>query len=309
MRLLLISMLLSFVLTNCPTEEDTDLVEMQATVTPEEAGEVNPPEGTYILGREINVVTTPASDRWEFTGWSGDTTAQDDSLTFAITEDMTLVANYEIPSDAEATLIATSQPEEGGTVDPDSSTYEFGSTAEVEAIPNEGWKFDSWSGDTTASNNPLTITMESDYDLVANFIQEPQSFSNQITVSDGVNSKDLVFGMHPDATAGFDDGIDAELPNVAPPDGAFYRRFNIPDYALSEDYRAVQDEQTVWEMEFSPDEGQSITLSWDFSESNHVGSLTLTDDPEEPTFETDMKDATSYDVSDSSVNILYIVSN
>lgn len=234
MRLLLISMLLSFVLTNCPTEEDTDLVEMQASVNPEEAGEVNPPQGTYIVDREITVTTSPSDSQWQFTGWSGDTTGQEDSLTFAIDRDMDLVANYEIPA---------------------------------------------------------------------------ESFSNQVTVSDGINSRNLVFGMHPDATAGFDNGIDMELPNVRPPDGAFYRRFNIPDYALREDFRAVQEGQTVWELEFAPDEGQSITINWDFSETAHIGTLTLTDDPENPTFELDMKSNSSYDVTDTSVNTLYIVSN
>lgn len=234
MRILLISMLLSFVLTNCPTQEDTDLVEMQAAVNPEEAGEVNPPIGTYISGREITVVTIPANEQWEFTGWTGDTTAQEDSLTFEITENMELTANYEVPA---------------------------------------------------------------------------QAFSNQITVTDGNNSKELVFGMHSDATAGFDDGIDAELPQITPPEGAFYRRFNIPDYALRDDYRAIQAQQTVWEMEFAPDEGQTVTLSWDFSESAHIGSLTLTDDPEESTFEIDMKEESSYSVSETSTTILYIVSN
>ena len=210
------------------------MVEMQASVNPEEAGEVNPPIGTYIAGKEITVTTQPVDSQWQFTGWSGDTTAQKDSITFAITKNTNLTANYRIPAKA---------------------------------------------------------------------------FSNKVTVTDGLNSKQLVFGMNTDATAGFDSGIDVELPNVTPPDGAFYRRFNIPDYALSEDYRAVQEEQTVWEIEFAPQEGQSITLSWDFTGTTHVGTLTLTDDPTNPTFEVDMKANTTYDVTDTSVNTLYIVSN
>jgi uncharacterized repeat protein (TIGR02543 family) len=232
MRLLLISFLLSFMLTNCPTVEDTDIVEMQATVNPEEAGEVNPPTGSYITGKEIIITTSPAGSQWQFTGWTGDTTAQEDSLTFAITRNMNLVANYELP----------------------------------------------------------------------------KAFSEQITLADGINSKTLTFGMHPDATAGFDSNIDTELPNMAPP-GGFYRRFNIPDYALSEDFRAVQAQQTVWEMEFSSQEGQNITLSWDLSGTAHVGTLVLTDDPQNPAFELDMKTNNSYEVTDTSINTLYIISN
>lgn len=234
MRLLLISMLLSFILTNCPTRENSDFVEMQASVNPEVAGEVNPPVGTYMAGKEITIVTSPADSQWQFVGWSGDTTASNDSLSFAITRDMDLTANYRVPVKA---------------------------------------------------------------------------FSNRVTVSDSTNSKTLTFGMHPDATAGFDSGIDAELPNIQPPQGSFYRRFNIPDYALSEDYREITKEQTIWEMEFAPDEGENITLNWDFSGTAHVGSLVLTDDPTNPTFELDMKANNSYEVTDTSINLLYIISN
>lgn len=530
MRILLIPLLLSFILTNCPTEEDTDLVEMQASVNPEEAGQVNPPEGTYVVGREIAISTKPADEQWQFIGWSGDTTAQGDTLTFEITSDMQLVANYEIPTDPQYMLLASAQPQEAGTVDPDSGQYNLGKSVDVEALPNDGWEFTSWDGDTTvaenpitvemdkdyelianfqelppgtfslttrieptesgtvepsegtfeegtvveiealsndgweftdwsgdttasqnplsiemnkdynlvanfqelppetftlstgaqpteggtvdpaegtyedgtelsvqalpndgwrfvewsgdttvtgnplaivmdknysltanfeqlpvlttnvnpteagsvepqsgtfeynstvdveaipaegwefvewsgdvnATSNPLSITMDQDYSLTANFNELPQSFSNQITVSDGTNSKSLIFGMDAAATQGFDQGIDEELPYVTPPDGAYYRRFVIPDYALRADYRAIQEQETVWEMEFAPDEGQAITLSWDFSNSNHVGTLELTDDPTNPTFQVDMKSSTSYEVTDHSVGTLYIISN
>ena len=61
-------------------------------------------------------------------------------------------------------------------------------------------------------------------------------------------------------------------------------------------------------LEFAPEEGNSLTLEWDFSEISHVGSLTLVDDPENPSLELDMKSNTSHSVS-SSTSVLYIVSN
>lgn len=308
MRLLLISFLLSFMLTNCPTVEDTDIVEVQATVNPEEAGEVNPPTGSYITGKEIIITTSPAGSQWQFTGWTGDTTAQEDSLTFAITRNMNLVANYEIPEDAQYQLVTGAVPEAGGIIEPASGMFDSGVTLEVSAIPQDGWEFVEWSGDTSFTGNPLQVTMNRDYNLTAHFNELPKAFSEQITVADGINSKTLTFGMHPDATAGFDSNIDTELPNMAPP-GGFYRRFNIPDFALSEDFRAIQAQQTVWEMEFSSQEGQNITLSWDLSGTAHVGTLVLTDDPQNPAFELDMKTNNSYEVTDTSINTLYIISN
>ena len=233
MRLLLTFLLLSFILTNCPTDT-TESVDMTASVSPEEAGIVNPPQGTYLNGKEISVVTEPSSGEWEFTGWTGDTTASDDSLTFTITRDMDLVANYETSSNAS-------------------------------------------------------------------------SFTNQLSVTDGDDTVDRFFGMQSGATAGFDDNIDRELP-PPPPDG-FHAHFNIPDTSLAEDYRAISESRTVWELDFQPDAGQTITLNWDFSNTEHLGSLTLTDDLQNPSIQIDMKSQNSYQVSDTSVQILYIISN
>lgn len=235
MRLLLISLLLSFMLTNCPSESDTELVDMTATVSPEEAGSVNPPEGTYFSGREITVEAVAADSQWVFTGWTGDTTASDDSLTFSITRDMSLIANYEIPI-------------------------------------------------------------------------ENQAFTHSITVTDGLNSKDVLFGMKEGATSGYDSELEGEPLPPRPPEGSFYRRFNIPNYGLQEDYRAISSETTIWELEVAPDAGRTITLNWDFSETSHIGTLTLTDDPENPSFEVDMKAQNSHSLSRESASVVYIIS-
>lgn len=71
-------------------------------------------------------------------------------------------------------------------------------------------------------------------------------------------------------------------------------------------------EETVqWNVEFKPEEGQGpITLTWDFSNTGHVGMLVLTNDPSNLSFEVDrMKSQSSYEVSDSSVQTFYIISN
>lgn len=451
MRFLLVSVLFSLLLTNCPTE-NSQLVEMTASVSPEDAGEVNPPEGTYLPGKEITIETNAFDDQWEFTGWTGDTTASDDSLTFVITRDMNLVANYEIPSDAQPVLSTTVAPQNSGTVDPQGGTYEFGDSVDVEATPAagfqfvewsgdtsstdnpltlamnknyeitanfvdkpkltatpdpteggtvdpaegtfdfgtvvdveatpaegwrfvewsgdtsstanplsltmdksynitaqfeedptlsvsvdpteggnvdpaegsfdfgtsvdveataaEGWEFVEWSGDTSSTSNPLALTMEKSYNLTANFKRSSTEFTNQITVTDGPNSMDLTFGMDTEATAGFDDGLDRDLP-PPPPAGSFYAQFNIPDYALAEDYRPVSDEAT-WTLEFEPEsdpeEERTITINWDFSDTNHVGDLTLTA-PNNSSFEDiDMKSNTSVEVPND-INKLQIISS
>jgi len=50
-----------------------------------------------------------------------------------------------------------------------------------------------------------------------------------------------------------------------------------------------------------------VTLNWDFSSSNHAGSLTLVDDIDNPSIEVDMSAQNSYQVTDDSVDELYII--
>lgn len=207
----------------------------------------------------------------------------------------------------ETILNVSISPDGSGSVEPSQGSYKKGVELELTATASPGWKFDGWTGDTTASGNPLKVTMDSDKSLTANFIQFQNNFENTVTVTDGTSTMDLVMGMNENATDGYDDGIDKELP-PPPPDGSFYAMFTIENYNLSKDIKALSSSETVWQLEFSPEEGNTITLNWDFSQSSHSGTLLLVDDPDNPTFEIDMKSETSYQVSDTTVNTLYIIS-
>ena len=59
----------------------------------------------------------------------------------------------------------------GGTTDPEPGTYTYDSGTEViiEAIPEIGYRFSGWSGDASGTTNPITITMDSDKSIKANF--------------------------------------------------------------------------------------------------------------------------------------------
>jgi len=56
------------------------------------------------------------------------------------------------------------------TKDPDQATYTQGTTVELTATPAAGWDFESWSGGATGSNNPVTITMDGNKIVTANYI-------------------------------------------------------------------------------------------------------------------------------------------
>jgi len=54
---------------------------------------------------------------------------------------------------------------------PSQATYDHGTVVQLTATPNAGWNFDQWTGDTTTTTNPLTITMTANRSLTANFGQ------------------------------------------------------------------------------------------------------------------------------------------
>ncbi|MCK5159001.1 MAG: hypothetical protein KAR08_07580, partial [Candidatus Heimdallarchaeota archaeon] len=59
----------------------------------------------------------------------------------------------------------------GGTVNPSSGTYIYDAGTEViiTAVPENGYRFSEWSGDASGTANPITITMDSDKSVKANF--------------------------------------------------------------------------------------------------------------------------------------------
>ena len=56
---------------------------------------------------------------------------------------------------------------------PDQLTYPGGTSVQLTAVPNSGYTFTSWSGDASGSVNPLTIIMNSDKAITANFTINP----------------------------------------------------------------------------------------------------------------------------------------
>mgnify|MGYP006298377495 CR=1 FL=1 len=61
-----------------------------------------------------------------------------------------------------------------GSVSPPAGThtYDEGTTLTLTATPDAGWLFDGWSGDVSGSSSSLTITLNSDTQVTANFVEE-----------------------------------------------------------------------------------------------------------------------------------------
>ncbi len=59
------------------------------------------------------------------------------------------------------------------TLDPAGGVYNEGTVVTITVNPDLGYKFSGWSGDLSGTDNPATITMDADKNVMANFTSAP----------------------------------------------------------------------------------------------------------------------------------------
>ena len=153
------------------------------------AGGTTDGEGAYSAGSSVTVTAAPSTG-YTFTNWadkvSGAIQSTSSTYTFTLSANRNLVANFAINT-YSLTVNATD-----GTVakNPDQVRYNHGSTVQLTATPAAGFIFSSWSGDATGSTNPLTVTMNTDKNITANFTAIPSNtFTLTVNATNGVVTK------------------------------------------------------------------------------------------------------------------------
>jgi formylglycine-generating enzyme required for sulfatase activity len=79
------------------------------------------------------------------------------------------------------------------TLDPAGGTYNDGTVVTVEALPDTGWAFDSWTGDLTGNTNPTTITMDTNKNITANFVNNIL-YTDMVSVPSGTFTQEDTAG-------------------------------------------------------------------------------------------------------------------
>jgi uncharacterized repeat protein (TIGR02543 family) len=122
--------------------------------------------GTFNAGTSVTA-TAAANTGYTFTNWTdgGSVVSTNLSYTFTLNASRTLVAHF------TANTFTLNVTAVNGSVvkNPNQTSYNSGSTVQLTATPNSGYVFTSWSGDATGSNNPLTVTMNANKNITANF--------------------------------------------------------------------------------------------------------------------------------------------
>ncbi len=139
----------------------------------------NPNQETYDDGDEVVLTATPANG-YEFSSWSGDASGSVNPLKVTMNSNKDITANF-TPVEKSFILNVTAQ---NGTVDknPNQESYKDGDQVILTATPANGYEFSSWNGDASGSANPLTVTMNSDKNITANFTK-----LNNATGPQGIN--------------------------------------------------------------------------------------------------------------------------
>ncbi|MGV8945589.1 MAG: InlB B-repeat-containing protein [Lutibacter sp.] len=129
--------------------------------------------GSFSFGSSRTVTATPTIPGYTFKNWTeaGVEVSTTPSYTFVLNANKTLVANFS-PVAITYTLNVTAV---NGTVNKNpvspynNSTYNDGTIVTLIPTPNSGYEFLSWSGDASGTANPLTVIMNSNKNITANF--------------------------------------------------------------------------------------------------------------------------------------------
>jgi hypothetical protein len=147
------------------------------TITSGTGGTTYPPPGTYNYQAGTTAsVTAYADSGYQFAHWVIDGyTSTSNPIGIVMDKNYTLHAVFEVIPAPERML--TISATEGGTTNPAPGSYYYadGSVAQAIAFPDSGYIFDHWliDGITRATDNPISVLMDSDHTLAAVFIVAP----------------------------------------------------------------------------------------------------------------------------------------
>jgi len=152
---------------------------LATTAFPTNSGTItrDPSATSYATGTNVSV-TAVAAAGYQFTGWSGASTSGSPTTTVTMDAGKTLVAMFTATSQ---TLTVNAVPSTGGTVFVNGtastgvSHHNTGAQVRVLAQAADGYEFTGWSGASASAGTEVTISMNSNQMLTANFRQQQSS--------------------------------------------------------------------------------------------------------------------------------------
>ena len=122
---------------------------------------------TNHYGDVIQVTAVPSAGS-SFSGWSGDLTGNSNPAYITLNANKAIMGSFTKNQYGVITNIVG-----GGyvTLSPNQSTFDYGTSVQLTAIPNAGWTFSGWSGDLSGNTNPTSISITANKAITATFTQ------------------------------------------------------------------------------------------------------------------------------------------
>ena len=169
--------LLFLLVLSCSKDKDEEpeyvLKNYDVSVEATEGGSVSYAGGSIQAGQTVTVSATPI-EGYQFTGWSGDVTGNENPLTVTINSNISITANFERvkyilnvgvvgSGQVSQTIISSSKKGE---------EYNAGTVIRLNANPNSGSLFTTWSGSTSETSSEIDITLDGTKSVTATFEEQ-----------------------------------------------------------------------------------------------------------------------------------------
>jgi hypothetical protein len=142
--------------------------QLSTSIVPTGGGTISPQLGTFSKGSELSLVANPAKD-YRFDSWAGEASGSTNPLSITMNSNKQIVAKF---SKITRSVQVNCNPGEGGNIYPAGGTFESGTQAKFTATPSNGYRFDHWSGAATGNLNNLSLSIDADKALTANFVKQ-----------------------------------------------------------------------------------------------------------------------------------------
>lgn len=152
---------------------------LSAGVEPEDGGTVTPRKGEFEEGEEVEISANPSGE-YSFMHWAGDIEGDDNPAKIIIDADKEITAvfrlrEYPLHIDISGEGAVTEE-----VIEEKAKDYAHGTVVELTADPAEGWRFAGWQGDIEGEENPVTVVMEEEKSVSAQF--ERREFALNIAI-------------------------------------------------------------------------------------------------------------------------------
>ena len=179
------------IMVSCSTET-TPVYTLSTSVSNTEAGSIDPSNGEFNEGTEIEITATP-NNNWIFESWKGGHSGSGNPATLTMDQDKQITAlfiklKYPLSKEIEG---------EGQIyeriVRQKTTEHEPGTLVELVADPADGWQFSHWENDLEGDESPATIEMDGEKHVKAVF-EERKMDLNLFREGNGSVDKKLVTG-------------------------------------------------------------------------------------------------------------------